>query len=384
MTDITTKPSSAFADTKPHFQLLDALRGVAAFMVIIYHVFEGYATSPFDQRFNHGYLAVDFFFMLSGFVVAYAYDDRWAKGMSTWDFLKRRLIRLHPLIVLGVVFGAITSLIQGSVQWDGTSIPMSMVFLALVMNIFLIPAAPGSGYEVRGNGELFPLNGPMWSLFFEYIGNILYALFIRRLSLNALRILVGLSGIGLAYFAIGNLSGFGHLGVGWTMAGNNFIGGFIKLLFCFSMGLLLSRTFKPLKIKHPFATSALILVALLCVPHLGGEANPWMNGIFDAVCVIGVFPLLVLIGASGQSTSAKASKSYQLLGDLSYPLYAIHYPFMYLFYAWLWNNGYSFAETWYVGIFMVVGNIALAYECMKFYDEPIRKKLSKRFLRQQR
>ncbi len=95
--------AAAFADTKPHYDLLDGLRGVAALMVIFYHVFEAFATSPIDQRFNHGYLAVDFFFILSGFVIGYAYDDRW-KTMTTKDFIKRRLIRLHPMVVLGAVF----------------------------------------------------------------------------------------------------------------------------------------------------------------------------------------------------------------------------------------------------------------------------------------
>ena len=81
------------------------------------------------------------------------------------------------------------------------------------MGIFLIPVAPGAGPEVRGNGEMYPLNGPSWSLFFEYIGNILYALFIRKLSTKALTVLVVLAGIGLASFAIFNFSGYGHLGV---------------------------------------------------------------------------------------------------------------------------------------------------------------------------
>ena len=84
--------SAAFADSKPHYELLDGLRGIAALLVIWYHIFEGFATSPIDQRFNHGYLAVDFFFILSGFVVGYAYDDRWKTTMNTKDFFKRRLI----------------------------------------------------------------------------------------------------------------------------------------------------------------------------------------------------------------------------------------------------------------------------------------------------
>lgn len=86
--------SSAFADSKPHYVLLDGLRGVAALLVIWYHVFEGFATSPIDQKFNHGYLAVDFFFILSGFVIGYAYDDRWKTTMTQKEFFKRRLIRL--------------------------------------------------------------------------------------------------------------------------------------------------------------------------------------------------------------------------------------------------------------------------------------------------
>ena len=77
--------------SKPHYGILDGLRGVAALMVIWYHIFEGFATSPIDQKFNHGYLAVDFFFILSGFVIGYAYDDRW-KSMKIKDFFKRRLI----------------------------------------------------------------------------------------------------------------------------------------------------------------------------------------------------------------------------------------------------------------------------------------------------
>ena len=189
--------STVFADTKPHYHLLDGLRGVAALMVIWYHVFEGYAFAcgTTIDTFNHGYLAVDFFFILSGFVIGYAYDDRWGKNFTMKDFIKRRLIRLHPMVIMGAVVGAITFYIQGSVQWDGTHIGISMVMLSLLCTIFFIPAMPGVGYEVRGNGEMFPLNGPCWSLFFEYIGNILYALFIRRLSNKALTIVVVLLGV---------------------------------------------------------------------------------------------------------------------------------------------------------------------------------------------
>ena len=156
--------SSAFSDTKAHYDLLDGLRGVAALMVIWYHIFEGYAFAGggIIETFNHGYLAVDFFFILSGFVIGYAYDDRWGRSLTMKSFFKRRLIRLHPMVIMGAVLGAITFCIQGCIQWDGTHIALSMIMLSLLCSIFFIPAMPGAGYEVRGNGEMFPLNGPCW------------------------------------------------------------------------------------------------------------------------------------------------------------------------------------------------------------------------------
>ncbi len=371
--------SSAFADTKPHYELLDGLRGVAALAVIWYHVFEGFATTPIDQRFNHGYLAVDFFFILSGFVIGYAYDDRWKTTLSVKEFFKRRLIRLHPMVIMGAVLGAVTFCIQGCEQWDGTQVAVSMLLLAMLLNFFMIPAWPGGAWEVRGNGEIFPLNGPSWSLFFEYIGNILYALLLRRFSTKALAFLVGLAGLGLASFAVFNFSGYGHLGVGWTMADYNLPGGLLRLLFSFSVGLLMSRIFKPVPVRGAFGICGLAIVVLLAVPHIGGEEALWMNGIYDAVCVVLIFPLLVWLGASGKTTHKITSGICKFFGDISYPVYIVHYPFMYLFYAWLWREKLTFSQTWPVALLLFFGNILLAYLCLKWYDEPVRKWLSRRW-----
>ena len=375
--------STVFADTKPHYHLLDGLRGVAALMVIWYHVFEGYAFAGGTtiDTFNHGYLAVDFFFILSGFVIGYAYDDRWGKNFTMKDFIKRRLIRLHPMVIMGAVVGAITFYIQGSVQWDGTHIGISMVMLSLLCTIFFIPAMPGVGYEVRGNGEMFPLNGPCWSLFFEYIGNILYALFIRRLSNKALTIVVVLLGVALASFAIFNVSGYGNIGVGWTLDGVNFIGGLLRMLFPFSMGMLLSRNFKPMKLRGAFWICTLVMIALFAVPYFEGTESICTNGIYEAFCIIIAFPILLWIGASGTTTDKKSTQICKILGDISYPIYVIHYPFMYLFYAWLIKNQlFTLGETWQVALCVYAWNILFAYLCLKLYDEPVRKYLAKRFL----
>ena len=160
--------ASPLSDSRPRYGLLDGLRGIAAFVVIWYHFGEGFATSPVDQMINHGYLAVDFFFVLSGFVLGYAYDNRWKNdNMTAGRFMLRRVIRLHPMVILSVILGAVAYLIQGSVQWDGTPVPLTTLLLALFLGLFLIPVIPGIDADVRGNGEMFPLNGPSWSLFFR-------------------------------------------------------------------------------------------------------------------------------------------------------------------------------------------------------------------------
>ena len=200
--------AAAFADTKPHYHILDGLRGVAALTVVCFHLFEAYATSHLDQRINHGYLAVDFFFILSGFVIGYAYDDRWTK-MTVWEFLKRRVIRLHPMVVIGTLIGAVMFYFQGCSVWDVSRVSVGALLLATLMNALLIPATPGA--EIRGVGEMFPLNGPSWSLFFEYIGNLLYAFFIRLLPTRALAALVLLAACGLAGFAVWGPVSYTHL-----------------------------------------------------------------------------------------------------------------------------------------------------------------------------
>lgn len=381
--NMSTAPSSAFSDTKPHYELLDGLRGVAALLVIWYHIHEGFTFAGsvngvgdgLITSFNHGYLAVDFFFILSGFVIGYAYDDRWRKGFTMKEFFRRRLIRLHPMVVMGAVIGAAAFLLQGSVQWDGTHVATSAVMLALLCAMFMIPAIPGCRYEVRGNGEMFPLNGPTWSLFFEYIGNILYALFLRRLPTKALGILTAMTGIGLTWFAVTDVSGYGSIGVGWTLDTVNFCGGMLRMLFPYTMGMFISRIFKPVKVKAPFWICTAVMLALFSVPFLGTKGGICVNGVFEMFCVIIVFPALVWLGASG---GKKESKACKLLGDLSFPLYIVHYPVMYLFYSWLIKTGkYSLSETWPVALGAIVTSLVIAFLCLKLYDEPVRKWLSR-------
>ena len=229
---------------------------------------------------------------------------------------------------------------------------------------------------------MFPLNGPSWSLFFEYIGNILYALFIRRLSTKALTVFVVLLGICLACFAIFDVSGYGMIGVGWTLDSVNFVGGLLRMLFPFSLGLLLSRNFKPVKVRGAFWICSFVLLVLFCVPYVEGVEPICMNGLFEAFCIVVVFPVLIILGASGNTTDKTSTRICKFLGDISFPLYITHYPFMYLFYFWLIENQYfTFGETWQVALCVYVWNILVAYLCLKLYDEPVRRWLSKKFLK---
>ena len=255
--------ASAFADTKPHYDILDGLRGVAALTVVCFHLFEAYATSHLDQRINHGYLAVDFFFILSGFVVGYAYDNRWRR-MSVGEFLKRRLIRLQPMVVIGALIGAAMFYTQGCSVWDVSKVTVAALLAATLMNALMIPATPG--VEIRGVGEMYPLNGPSWSLFFEYIGNLLYAFLLRRLLTRALAAWVALAGCGLAAFAL--WGPYGDICVGFALTGDNIVGGSLRLLFAFSAGLLLSRVFRPVAVRGAFWIGSLAIVAEIGRAHV--------------------------------------------------------------------------------------------------------------------
>lgn len=380
--------SAQFADTKPHYELLDGLRGVAAILVLIYHIFEGFAFaestngegSGLITTLNHGHIAVDFFFILSGFVISYAYDDRWGK-MSLGGFFKRRLIRLHPMLIMGAVVGVISFLLTGCQQWSGEVTPISWVMIALLLTIFMVPALPGLPYEVRGNGEMFPLNGPMWSLFFEYIGNILYALVIRRLSTKLLAVLTAILGVLHAWIFVGDLSGYDSVGIGWTIDTINFWGGLVRMLFPFSMGMLLARTFKPREVKGAFWICSAMLIAVFAVPYIAKSGAISLNSLYEVVCIAVIFPFIVWLGACGKGGDNYTGRINNFLGELSYPLYIVHYSIMYIFYKWLIENRcYTLGDTLGLSALVVLSSVALAYACLKLYDEPVRRWLARKYI----
>lgn len=361
---------------KPHYLILDGLRGVAAVWVVVFHLFEAHATSHLNLILNHGYLAVDFFFVLSGFVIGYAYDDRWSK-MSLRSFFKRRLIRLHPMIVMGMTVGAVCFYFQAGQEWQRIAeVPSWKMLLVMLIGFTLLPVP--KSMDIRGWHEMHPLNGPAWTLFFEYIANILYALFIRKFSNNVLAILVIVAGILLLHMAVTGSEG--DVIGGWSLDSTQFRIGLTRLMYPFFAGLLLSRLMKQTHIKHAFLLCSMLILIILSMPRIGGSEHLWMNGLYDSLSIIFLFPLIVYLGANGEVKHKFASKLCKFLGDISYPLYITHYPLIYIYIAWVRNNDIPLREAWPVGLFVWFACILLSYAYLKLYDEPVRKWLGKHLI----
>lgn len=368
-----TIPNSG-ATTKPHYLILDGLRGVAAIIVVTFHLAEPLSTGNLDNLVNHGYLAVDFFFLLSGFVVGYAYDDRW-HNMTAGNFLKRRIERLQPMVVLGMTLGAIGFYFTDSTIWPLIhTVPVWKMLLVMLIGYTILPIP--LSLDIRGWEEMHPLNSVGWSLLFEYVANILYAIGIRKFSKMALSILVGIAAIALAHMAITN----GDVIGGWTLNAEQVRVGLTRTMYPFFAGLLLSRIAKPTRIKNAFLWCSLLVAVVLYMPRIGGAEHIWMNGIYESVCIIVVFPLIVYLGASGVVQTKGERRICKFLGDISYPLYLVHYPLVYFYVAWISDHkGVTILQAWPYALLILIGSIVLAYAALKWYDEPVRKWLRKKF-----
>ncbi|QIX60751.1 acyltransferase [Hymenobacter sp. BT18] len=375
-TQLLAEPAAPALSTKPHYAILDGLRGVAALTVVAFHLFEAHATSHLDQRINHGYLAVDFFFLLSGFVIGYAYDDRW-EHMTLREFVKIRLIRLQPLVVLGMVVGAALYYFQDSPLWPGIStVPGWLVLVVMLIGCTLLPVP--LSMDIRGWHEMHPLNGPGWSLFYEYVANLLYALGARKLSNAALAVLVALTGAALIHFAV--TSATGDVIGGWSLDAEQLRVGFTRMLFPFFGGLLLCRVARLGRVRNAFGWCSLLLLLVLAFPRVGGPDHLWQNGLYDSLSIILVFPLIVWLGASGQVTGQISARVCKFFGDISYPLYITHYPFIYTYTGWVSTHKPSWQQALPVALLTFVAAVALAYAALKLYDEPVRRWLRGRFL----
>ena len=369
---------------KQHFEILDGLRGVAAMMVVIFHLCETWNGGDHARQIvNHGYLAVDFFFMLSGFVIAYAYDDRWhpknrQRGMTLWDFFKRRLIRLQPMVVIANLLGALLFYQSASPKIfphvAGTSVSRLLLVALIGCTVIPIPVS----MDIRGWQEMQPLAGTAWSLFFEYIANIAYALGLRKASNRVLLVLAAISAAALTFYLVttprGDITG------GWTLNAMELKVGFLRLCYPFLAGMLLQRLHKRIHIRYAFLWCSLLLVLTLVLPRFGTHATGWRNGLYEAVIILLVFPIIVAMGAGEQISGRVATRLCRFSGEISYPLYITHYALIYIYTAWVYDGKLTPAQgvAWGAALFFTA--IGIAYASLKLYDEPVRRWLNRRYL----
>lgn len=330
------------------YATFDGLRGVAALAVIVFHL--AYR-AEWPQLLPRGYLAVDLFFALSGFVIAQAYSARLQTGMGLFQFTAMRLVRLYPLFFLGQLLGLIVFALHG---YD-----MTALLKAFIAGIVLVPWP----ITVGNVPPIFPLNGPSWSLFFEIAVNIAFAAVITVLSRKLLFALAVVSGLALA----GTAAHFGSLHVGWNP--QNFIGGVPRVTFSFVIGILILR-FAP---KVKLGSTVPLLLALAIIPILAAGPRKWW---IDLGVVTFIFPALVYYAASWQPTGPIKLVA-QWLGRISYPLYIIHMPALYFASAVVAKWELSGADKAVVFAATVLGTILISALLPRFYDEPIRRAASK-------
>ena len=269
----------AYLESKPRYEVLDGLRGVAALCVVGFHMMECYSADITNNIMAHGYLAVDFFFALSGFVIGYAYDDRWGK-MTTWGFF-----------TLDLTLG-----------WD------------------VLGMLPAPQYTVIGG----------WSLTPDQIYIALTRLFYPFLT-----------GLMISRMLAGRISSENASG-------------------------------SPIHLKGGFWWASLLLIVIFSVPCIGGYAG-LANGIYQAIIILLVFPLILLIGAGSRTTDTTSTRICNFLGDISYPLYITHYPLMYMHMSFHANHP---DVPLFVDVMMSAGvvifAVIMAYVLLKVYDIPVR------------
>ncbi|GHC98810.1 acyltransferase family protein [Novosphingobium pokkalii] len=333
---------------KAHFHVLDGFRGIAAIAVVVAHgwVLLGYKVAV------HGYLAVDLFFLLSGFVIAQAYEQRLRNGMALADFCRRRWLRLYPMIALGAVLGAGVTLATRPV----TPIDFVGTFIAQL----LVLPTPFS--HVPGFGP-WPLNPPSWSLFWELLANAAFAVWLVHWRNRQLALLCLVAGAGLACVALIHRD----IEVGFTLT--SFYGGPLRTFFSFPLGILLSRLHRPSAARQSSGKIGLCLAGAL-VLILFGPTRSWA---YDMVTVMVVFPLILLVAIRTDASHP----CWTWLGNMSYPLYLLHNPLLKIIVAWRPHPVGGLADLALLGAYLGLA-LAAATLVGRFYDTPIRRILERR------
>lgn len=353
--------TAASENRKPYFLGLDAARGVAAMVVLTAHV----PDRSLHALFPSAHLVIDLFFMLSGFVLANAYLNRFERGMGAIDFIIVRLIRLYPLYLLGTLLGALffaLLLIKGWLDvswwtWGAT----------LAANLLFLPLPTGGAFATP---VVFPFNVPAWTLFWELASNIVFALLVLRLRGWKLALLIA---IGLCLNA-GFAFAHGNLDQGW--AWSNFAGGAGRVWFSLFTGVALYRLWRDGRLPRfnvPLWFAALAPIVLIAIP-----ATTQLRSYVDLAVITLLLPLLVAAAAHAEPRSKHGRRFAELAGRLSYGVYILQMPlimFAGAAYALVFNT--DLATLGHGGTLLIAAaTLAFAWLADKFYDAPLRRRLT--------
>lgn len=338
--------------TSPHFEVLDGLRGIAALCVFFYH-------SGNHTYAANGFLAVDFFFMLSGFVVAYSYHDRLRDGrMSLGNFIKRRIARLYPMMFLGVLLGALV-LVAHNVASPNQAYSVSEMSAWAGSGLLLIPYLEENPFL----NAVFPVNVVLWSLFLEVAANIIYAVGVRRVSVRVLLALI-VGGLVTVIWT-------GHIDGGGSV--ETFGTGFARVTAGFAAGILLCKLQRSGLLPQVGSGPMLIALPLIVLTLLPRITNPlWLPPIYAA------FGVMIIAAIHSANIGRFMLWLCQMLGLISYPLYLLHRPITNLTVGFgkllvpLSNNTYP----WFIAAAFVISILA-SIIVARVYEPPARNILAR-------
>ena len=303
-----------------------------------------------------GYLAVDFFFVLSGFVIANAYQSALDNGLRTSTFIWKRVIRLYPLATAGALFGLGVLLLK-FVVFPAKVDSLPQILLAGALNALLLPTFWGGAASQH---VLFPGNGPLWSLLFELVINILWVVVLFRRSTAELIVVVAIS----AALLVSQTYMAGTENLGFEPA--TFLGGFARVCFGFTMGILIYRLRDWLRMPTISAGNLILAVSLFAL--LAFPAATFVpQEMYDLFCAVVVLPMIVVLGVS----QLGLGNIGRLAGNLSYPLYALHYPIL-LLASGLYQTKLSWANPHALSVATVGVSVGISWVALKLYDEPVR------------
>lgn len=344
---------------KPHYLTLDGLRGVAALSVVFYH--RRWMLSS-HTPFSHAWLAVDFFFLLSGFVIAFAYEERLRSGLSFPAFAWIRVQRLYPMIVAGVLLGGI----YYAVALRHASAAFANVVSSMPLAVLGLPNPPAFSFLHDTEAQLFAVDPPLWSIFFEIVGNLAFALLAPRLTLKSLLAIVATAFVLECLVAF---HGFAQAGI----YAPSFWWGFPRMAFPFFFGVLIYRLHKDgLLPRIPLGLGFLSMVLVLC--FMVSDLGAW-EPLYCLACVGLLFPLIVIVGADHQPVG-RAALWASFAGSMSYPIYAVHLPVFLWFEQFQSHFRISLPGKAVVPMEAAVA-LGAAFALRKIYDEPVRAYLSR-------